>query len=574
MSILEEVGKVHAFSIDTPFSELSEDQKKIIFKGAEDKEWNATWTYQTKTRQGTQELKMTWEGIYNYLMDEYYKTRKNKNIKNLVDLLSYEECSNCSGSGLIPERLSIRIAEHSIHDIKSMNFDTLQNWINENDDFDEVDQKLIDKIKPHLINTIERAQQLHIDHLQLNRKSPTLSGGENQRIELIKQLNSPLTGVTYLLDEPSAGLSYDNIPDLIEILKELVQKGNTVLVIEHNKEIIQSAEYIVELGPKAGRLGGNVIFDGSIEEMLAQPYCHPFLKKPTKKVQLELGKAQMKIKEVSRHTLVRDELTVPLGGVTAITGKSGIGKTTLVKEVILPSIKRGEPVNCKAIQYPKQYSDVHYFESKKLRTHAATLLVDYLDLLKEVTKVFAKETGLKTNYFSYKTKGSQCPRCKGKGFLETSLDITANHIEKCEECEGRRYKVEVLDHQINSRNIAEILNFNIRQFKDWLKEHKWSKSAGKQLNQLTKIGLDHLTLDQTVQSLSSGEQQRLLLLNWLQEQTENELYILDEPSIGLHYADIDLLYEILEELGEKNDILVIEHNPYLLEKIGIGMRLT
>ena len=574
MAVLKEVGKSFGFSMDTPFSKLDDQQKKVVFRGTGSKKWKATWIFRTKTREGNQELEMTWDGIYNYLLDEYYKTRKNKNIKNLTDLLSHEECSKCDGSGLIPERLNVHIGGDSIHVIKSMDFDALEEWLTHSESKGEVDKKLISKIKQHLINTIERAKQLHINHLQLNRKSNTLSGGENQRVELIKQLNSPLKGITYILDEPSAGLSNDNIPDLIDILKELVQKGNTVLVIEHNKEIIRSADHIVELGPKAGRLGGKITFEGSVKDMLAQPDCHGFLKKPTASIELKTGNTQIHIKEVSKYSLLRDEVIIPVGGITAITGKSGIGKTTLVKEVLLPSIKGDHPVNCKSINYPKQYRGAHYFESKKLRTHAATLLVDYLDLLKEVTKVFAFENGLKAKDFSYKSKGSQCSRCKGKGFLEMSLDITANHIEKCEDCKGRRYNDEILESHVDDKNIAEVLNFNIIDLKDWLEQHNSSRSALQRLNQLIEIGLDHLTLDQTVQSLSSGEQQRLLLLNWLQDQPKNELFILDEPSIGLHYADIDLLYAILKKLAHQNDILVIDHNQYLLEKIGVGMRLV
>jgi excinuclease UvrABC ATPase subunit len=574
MSVLEEVGKKYGFSMDTTFAEFTNEQKKIIFEGTGDKEWEAVWTYKTKTRTGEQEIKMQWEGLFNYLKDEFYKTRKNKNIKNLTALLSYEDCNNCGGSGLIPERLNTHLINKSIYDIKSMNFDALEQWLSHTENGDEVDQKLIDKVKPHLMNTIERAKQLHINHLQLNRKSSTLSGGENQRVELIKQLNSPLKGVTYLLDEPSAGLSNDNTHDLIDILGELVLKGNTVIVIEHNKEIIQSAQHIIELGPKAGKLGGEITFQGNVQELLSQSDCHPFLKTPTALIDLESSTSQIKIQDVSKYTLIKDELIIPIGGITAITGKSGIGKTTLVKEVLIPSVKQGKPVNCASIDFPKVFTDAHYFESKKLRPHTATLLVDYLDLLKVVTKVFAKETGLKSNYFSFKTKGSQCPRCKGKGFLETSLDITASHIEKCEECEGQRYKAEVLNYQLDSRTVAEVLNLNIHEFKEWLVEYSSSRSTDEMLNQLTNIGLDHLTLDQTVQSLSSGEQQRLLLLNWVQAQPESELFILDEPSVGLHYADIDLLFSILDELKEKNDVIVIEHNPYLLEKIGVGARLT
>jgi excinuclease UvrABC ATPase subunit len=574
MAILKEVGLENGFSLETPFKEFTNQQRDIIFHGAGDKVWKAEWHYKTKTNQGTQAVKMKWEGLFHYLKSEYYKTRKNKNIAHLTALFAPAECSHCDGSGLKPERLTFQIAGKSIHEIKSMDFKSLEKWLSENDKHNEVDQKLIEKIKPHLINTIERAKQLHIDHLQLNRKSTTLSGGENQRVALIKQLNSPLKGITYLLDEPSAGLSNDNIPDLIQILKQLIEKGNTVIVIEHNKEIILAADQLVQLGPKAGKLGGYINYQGSPQDFLKEPECHPFLKAPSKAVQLSYGKEHIAIRKLSKHTLVKDELEVPVGGITAISGKSGIGKTTLVKDILIPSIQQGKPVNCEGIEFPKKYEEVHYFESKKLRTYAATLLVDYLDLLKDITKAFAKETGLKAQDFSYKTKSSQCPNCKGKGYVETSLDAAANAIEKCEVCKGQRYQKHILKYSVQSASIADVLGLNLMELKAWLAEFKSSAKSLDLIDQLAEIGLAHLRLDQPVQSLSSGEKQRLLLLIWLQNAPKNELFILDEPSTGLHYADIDLLYGILEKLSMDNDVLVIDHNLYLLEMIGVGTVLS
>lgn len=581
MAILEEIGKEYDFSLQTAFRDLTSEQKDLIFEGAGDKVWETNWHYKTKTNQGTQAIKMKWEGLFHYLKAEYYKTRKNKNIAHLTALFTPSSCSNCDGSGLKPERLEYKIAGNSIHEIKSMDFESLEKWLSDDKKYGEVDQKLIEKINPHLINTIGRAKQLHIDHLQLNRKSTTLSGGENQRVALIKQLNSPLKGITYLLDEPSAGLSNDNIPDLIQILKELIEKGNIVIVIEHNKEIILAADQLLQLGPKAGKLGGYINFQGSPQDFLKEPDCHPFLKAPSKSVQLSDGKEHIAIQKLSKHTLIKDALEVPVGGITAISGKSGIGKTTLVKDILIPSIQQGKPVNCGGIEFPKKYEEVHYFESKKLRTHAATLLVDYLDLLKDITKIFAKETGMKAQDFSYKTKSTQCSNCKGKGFLETSLDVAANSIEKCEVCKGQRYQNHILEHQVKSKNIADVLALNITELNEWWTDFNVSGKTLQFINSLEEIGLAHLRLDQAVQSLSSGEKQRLLLLDWLQKPTENTLYILDEPSTGLHYADIDLLYPILEKIGGRdamhrvstNDILIIDHNPYLLAKIGVGVVL-
>ncbi len=573
MAIVKELGATYEFNLETPFKQLTDQQKEILFQGAGDKVWKANWLFKTKTREGTQEVGMIWEGLFHYLKEEYYKTRKNKHIEKLKALFSPALCSHCEGSGLKPERLAFKIGGNSIHEIKAMDFKTLEEWLSAATKHEEIDQKLISKIQPHLINTIKRAKQLHIDHLQLNRKSTTLSGGENQRVALIKQLNSPLKGITYLLDEPSAGLSNDNIPDLINILKELIEKGNTVLVIEHNKEIILSADRLVELGPQAGKLGGYITYEGSPEDFQKQPECHPFLKATSKAVELKSGKDHIDIKKLSKHTLVKDALEVPVGGITAISGKSGIGKTTLVKDILIPSIKTGRPVNCESIKFPEKYEDAHYFESKKLRSHAKTLLVSYLDLLKDISKIFAAESNLKARDFSYKTKTSQCPNCKGRGFTETSLDVAANAIEKCEVCKGQRYQAHILEHKVQLKNIAEVLALNLTELKAWLEEVKASASIFRFLDQLKEIGLSHLRLDQPVQSLSSGEKQRLLLLNWLNDQAKNALYILDEPSTGLHYADIDLLYSILKKLGQDNDILIIDHNPYLLGKIGIGVTL-
>jgi excinuclease UvrABC ATPase subunit len=389
-------------------------------------------------------------------------------------------------------------------------------------------------------------------------------------MELIKQLNSPLKGITYLLDEPSAGLSNDNIPDLIHILQELIEKGNTVIVIEHNKAIIHAADHVVQIGSQAGKLGGYITYQGSTAGLLAQADCHPFLKAASKPVQLEDGKQHIAIRQLAKYTLIRDALDLPIGGITALTGKSGIGKTTLVKDIIIPSIESGKPVNCATLTFPKAYAGAHYFEPKKLNTHAATLLVSYLDLLKDISKIFAAETGLKATDFSYKTKSSACPNCKGKGYLETSLDVAANAIEQCTDCKGQRYQKHILAHEVQGRHIAAVLAMSIAALQVWLADFKVAKSTFQFIESLVEIGLAHLSLSQTVQSLSSGEKQRLLLLNWLQAQHQNTLFILDEPSTGLHYADIDLLYAILEKLSADNDILVIEHNPYLLEMIGVG----
>ncbi|MGM0478942.1 MAG: ATP-binding cassette domain-containing protein [Bacteroidota bacterium] len=572
MSILEQVGKVHGFTMDTPWEDLSDDQKDIILNGADDTEWKATWIFKTKTREGKQEIAMQWEGINHYLQEEYFMTRKNKNIKDLVALFSFETCSACSGSGLKAERLSIEIGGQSIHAVKSMNFIELKNWLVE-EGSEGIDRKLIENIRPHLEHTIQRAQQLHIDHLQLNRKSSTLSGGENQRVDLIKQLNSPLKGITYLLDEPSAGLSNDNVPDLIQLLQELIAKGNTVIVIEHNKAIIQAAEHLVEIGPHAGKSGGYITYQGKPQGLFEQHDCHPFLKTSAEPVQLRAGDTHIALYDLNRYALVRDKISIPVGGISAITGKSGVGKTTLVKDMLIPGINQKRPVNCSKIDLPTTYSGAHYFESRPLRAQWNTLLVDYLNLLKDITKIFAKETALKPNAFSYKTKSSQCPNCKGKGTIETSLDVAANNIEQCTACNGQRYKDKILSHTIAGASIADILNLNIQELAEWLTPFKTAATTVALLAQLEEIGLDHLSADQPVRSLSSGEQQRLLLLNWLNDKTNNQLYVLDEPSMGLHFADIDLLYGILEKLSEENDILVIEHNPYLLQKIETGMVL-
>jgi excinuclease ABC subunit A len=575
MAILKCVGIENGFSLETPFKALTSKQQAILLQGTGDTIWEADWLYQTKTRAGTQALRMPWEGFYKYLQDEYFKTRKNKNIGHLTALFTHQECSYCQGSGLKPERLAFLIANKSIHAVKAMDFKALGAWLAENASLSkDIDGKLLFKIAPHLHNIITSAQELHIDYLQLNRKLPTLSGGENQRIALIKQLNSPLKGITYILDEPSAGLSQENIPDLIRILKKLRDKGNTVLVIEHDKSIIHAADHLVQMGPKAGELGGYITYQGSVKGLLKQADCHPFLKAPSKAVQLKTGTTHINIRELAKHTLKKDALALPVGGITALTGKSGIGKTTLVKDILIPSIETKSPVNCGGIHFPKTYAGATYFESKKLRTYASTLLVSYLDLLKEVCKVFASETNHNSKDFSYKTKKSQCSNCNGKGVVETSLDITANAIETCEDCKGQRYQKKVLAHSVQTKNIAEVLAMNITELKVWFTCFKVSKNGFELLKNLEEIGLAHLCLDQTVQTLSSGEKQRLLLLNWLQDKPKNNLFVLDEPSTGLSYVDIDLLFEILEKLSIDNDILVIEHNLYLLEKIGVGFVLT
>lgn len=575
MAILKAVGDANRFSLETPFEALTPLQKDLLWHGTGDRIWEAHWVYQTKTRAGTQALRRPWKGLFQYLQEDYYNTRKNKNISTLTALFSHQACSHCEGSGLKPERLQFRLAGQSIHAIKSMDFTVLGEWLAQSASTTKgIDGKLLSKIESHLYNTISRAQELHIDHLQLNRKSTTLSGGENQRVALIKQLKSPLKGITYLLDEPSAGLSQENIPDLIRILKELIAKGNTVIVIEHDKSIILAADHVVEIGPKAGKWGGYITYQGRAEGLFKQANCHPFLKAPNKAVLLNDGKTHINIQKLARHTLKQAKLALPIGGITALSGKSGIGKTTLVKDILIPSINTGQPVYCVGLDVPKRYAGAHYFEPKKLRTYANTLLVSYLDVLKDICKIFASATHLKPKDFSYKTKQSQCANCKGRGVVETHLDLTANTIERCEDCKGQRYQPHILAHEVHSKTMAEVLAMTLAELKIWWTDVTVSIASLERIRRLEDMGLAHLSLEQTVQSLSSGEKQRLQLLNWLEDGSKNQLFILDEPSTGLHYADIDLLYELLEKLSTQNDILVVDHNPYLLEKIGVGLVLT
>ena len=573
MAIVEELGKEYGFDLDTPFKHLNEYQKKILFHGSGDRIWTTTWNFKTKTREGSQKVSMTWAGLFQFLKEEYYKTRKNKNIQTLKSLFKPAKCSHCLGSGLKRERLDFQIGEKSIHEIKSMNFKELENWLNTSKFHNEIDQRLSDNIYSLLISTLAISEKLHIDHLQLNRKSVTLSGGESQRVELLKQLNSPLKGITYLLDEPSAGLSQNNIPDLINILKDLVGKGNTVVVIEHNKDIIQAADFLIQLGPQAGSMGGHITFQGTPQKFIDRNISHSYFRETGKAPPLEKGEKCITINEVSRFSLRRKSLDIPIGGITALSGKSGIGKTTLVKDIIIPSIENNQPVYCEEINFPRNYTGAYYFERKILGVHSNTLLVSYLDFLKAVSKIFAKETGLKQDVFSYKTKSSQCQNCKGKGIVETSLDVVANAIEECVVCKGKRYRQEILEYRVESKNIAEVLSLNVLELTEWLENKKVPVRILQVLEQLRLIGLAHIKLDQPVKSLSSGEKQRLLLLKWLEDKGYDNLYILDEPSIGLHFEDIDLLYEILELLSKNNDILVIDHNPYLLSKIGVGVVL-
>ncbi|WP_072317840.1 excinuclease ABC subunit UvrA [Sinomicrobium oceani] len=572
MAIVSEIGKVYGFSLHTPFKVWTPEQRRIIFHGIPDKTWEADWTFKTKSRSGTQQVKMVWKGLFTYLSDEYVLTRKNKNIRHLQALLTPEICSHCQGSGLQPERLVITLGGRSMRDIKAMSLQEFEAWLHIRPG-DTVDAELTAKLQEHLQHILERARQLHINHLQLGRKSDTLSGGEQQRVSLIKQLNSPLHGITYLLDEPSAGLSQDNIPDLIALLKTLVDKGNTVIVIEHHKAIIKAADHLVHIGPEAGSMGGEIVFQGSVAGYLASEVCHPYIKTKSSAVRLQPGKAYIHIEGIARHRLQKARIDIPVGGITALTGKSGIGKTTLLKEVVMPGLQQHRPVHCKRIDFPKPYRGVHYFEPKKLQAYNSTLLVDYLDILKVITKVFAKETGSKAAYFSYKTKTSQCPHCLGSGIVETSLDVAARQVETCDVCKGKRYRDAVLEYTIDGKHIAAILAMNIAELSAWMAPYPGTAAVVRQLQTLCGIGLSHIRLDQTVKSLSSGEKQRLLLLRWLKDRTKDQLLILDEPSIGLHYTDIDLLYGVLQQLSAENDLIVIDHNPYLLEKIGVGLVL-
>lgn len=497
-------------------------------------------------------------------------------------------CHECGGSRLRKEALYVKVAGKTIHDLLSMNVDTLLAFL-ENISLEENDHKIAEKAIAEIVSRLKYIQDVGLGYLTLNRTSNTLSGGESQRINLVTALGSSLVGSLYILDEPSIGLHPRDTARLISVLKQLRDIGNTVVVVEHDEEIMRAADQLIDIGPKAGVYGGEIVYQGTLGEpveknqeqaSLTLQYLNGIRNRYVRKKRK--WDYSIKVEGALEHNLKDIDVTFPLGVLTVVTGVSGSGKSSLVGDILYPAIYRhinqtgAAPGTFRGLSGNlDRITQVEYVDQnpigKSSRSNAVTYLKIYDDIRKLLSEQqYAKINGYTPSHFSFNMDGGRCPECQGEGFVKIGMQFMADVSMVCESCLGKRFKPDILEVRYQGMNIDDILNLSVGEAIEFFKAQTDSTAQriAERLQPLVDVGLSYIKLGQSSSTLSGGESQRIKLAYFLslnetvsKGKQQRILFIFDEPTTGLHFYDVEKLLKSFDALLAKgHSIIVVEHN--------------
>ena len=542
------------FPIYKPYNELSKEEIKILWEGNE-----------------------YFSGINKFFK---YLEKKNYKIQNRVLLSRYRGktlCNQCKGSRLREEAYFVKINDKNLPDILSMPIDKLSYFFR-NINLNETEKKVSERILKEINNRVDYLMNVGLSYLTLNRKANTLSGGETQRINLASSLGSSLVGSTYILDEPSIGLHSRDNENLIKILKNLKDIGNTVIIVEHDEEIILSADHVIDIGPMAGALGGEIVGQGNIDELLKiDTLTSKYLRK-VEKIDIPSSRRKsgyhININGAKENNLKNITVKIPLGCLTMITGVSGSGKSTLVKKIIYPALLN---YFRDYSQKPGKFNDisgnlskiksVQFIDQNPIGRSSRSNPATYLKVYDDIRNLYAKipqsvSKGFKSKFFSFNTDGGRCDECKGEGVVRIEMQFMADVELECEICKGKRFKDEVSEIKYNGVSIDMLLKMTVDECIQFFRKYNQTKIVNKLLP-LQSVGLGYVSLGQSSNTLSGGEAQRIKLASFIGkgDQIEKTFFIFDEPTTGLHFHDVKKLLNTFDKLIRMgHSILVIEHN--------------
>lgn len=571
--LLEALAEEYEFSLDTPIGKLPEEIQEILVFGSEQKLSFPYTNRYGKTRQHTTRFK----GVTGYLQERINNSNSPGTHRRMEKYMSQRPCQACQGQRLKPVVLAVTIGGKSIAEFSSFSIGEAIEFLDRaKKDLNERELKIGSEVIKEIRERLTFLSDVGLDYLTLERSAATLSGGEAQRIRLATQIGSGLVGVMYILDEPSIGLHQRDNNRLLNTLEHIRDLGNTVIVVEHDEETIRSADHIIDMGPGAGKEGGKIVVSGELQDVLDTPesLTGKFLrgeeKIPVPRERATPDGRYLTIKGARQHNLKDIEVKIPLGTFTCITGVSGSGKSTLInyilkrrlmKEIYSSTERPGDHDEIEGIEHLDKVIDIDQSPiGRTPRSNPAT----YTKVFNYIRKIFAdtpeaRERGYEKGRFSFNVKGGRCEACKGQGVNEIEMHFLPDVHVPCEVCGGKRYNRETLEIKYKGKNIADILEMTVTEALDFFSA---VPPLERRLQTLEDVGLGYIKLGQPATTLSGGEAQRVKISNELgKRSTGNTLYILDEPTTGLHFADIRKLLKVLHRLREGgNTVVVIEHN--------------
>ena len=518
------------FRTDVPWKDLSEKEQNILLYGS--------WT------PDGERVDKKLEGVYNQfkrlILMKGPEEQNDYTLKKIAQFMYECECPDCKGKRLNEQTLSCRINGYNIADMCEMEFSQLWEILGEINDARAV------SIVKQLTASLGRMIDIGLPYLSMNRESSTLSGGEAQRLKLVRYMGSSLCGMIYIFDEPSTGMHPRDVHRMSKLLKSLRDKGNTVLVVEHDKDIISIADEVIDIGPLAGKNGGQVLFQGSFEALLVSgTKTGNALSQDIKvKEKVRIPKEYLPVRGANIHNLKNVDVDIPLGILTVVTGVAGSGKSSLIREV-----------------FAKKYAEqVVLIDQSAITATGRSTVCTFMGFFDEIRKVFGKENGVSDSLFTFNGKGA-CPYCNGRGVITTELVFMDPVTTVCEYCNGTRYSDEAIQYLYKGKNIVDILAMSVEDAASFFGSNKKIKDK---LNALMEVGLPYISLGQPLSTFSGGERQRVKLAQNIKK--KGSIYILDEPTTGLHAADIEKVIEILEKIVDRgNSVIVIEHNTDVMK---------
>ena len=568
---LEVIGEKFGFKITDTIDSISAEAMAMILNGGKDK-----FTVASKTLGITKEYKIEFEGISNFIKNQFDENNSTSIKRWAKEFMDEVECPTCLGSRLKKEALYFKINEKNIADLAQMDISELTQW------FENVEAKLSEKqkaiaveINKEIKTRLQFLLDVGLNYLSLNRSSKSLSGGEAQRIRLATQIGSQLVGVLYILDEPSIGLHQRDNERLINSLENLRDIGNSVIVVEHDKDMIVRADWVIDIGPKAGRFGGQIISEGTPQQLLKEQtttakYLNGDLKIEVPEKRRDGNGKTLKLYSATGNNLKNVTVEFPLGKLICVTGVSGSGKSTLINETLYPILNEHF---FNAVKKPQPYKKIEGLEhidkviaidqspiGRTPRSNPAT----YTDVFSEIRRLYTQTPeamirGYKAGRFSFNVAGGRCETCEGSGVRTIEMSFLPDVYVECETCMGKRFNRETLEIRYKGKSISDVLNMTVDEAVDFFEN---IPKIFRKVKTIQEVGLGYITLGQQSTTLSGGEAQRIKLASELSKKdTGNTFYILDEPTTGLHFEDIRVLMEVITKLVDKgNTVLIIEHN--------------